>query len=280
MNKVFQIGSFCFRLLCEHDFPVPPNFLLFETEQDSPEYTYHLQLTDTLPSPTGNIIAKRPDLVVSRTSNGEERLLGIKGRNDFYASYQEVSHTKAEISLSIDQIQNLSIDPVFTSLFSLEQRMMERNSLILHCSYITYKDKAILFSAPSGTGKSTQADLWEQYKDSVTINGDRALLRKIDDQWTACGWPVCGTSEICNRKDTPIHCIVMLTQSKTNHAEKLSSFQAFTQLYGQITINQWNKDFIESAISNLEDLIQTVPVYHLACDISENAVRCLENSIF
>ena len=53
-----------------------------------------------------------------------------------------------------------------------------------------------------------------------------------------------------------------------NYAKKLSPVQAFAQLYGQITINQWNADFVERAISNLEDLISLVPVYQLTCDIS------------
>lgn len=280
MDKMFQIGSFCFRILCDEDFPVTSNFLLFETEQGVPEYTYHLRLTNTLPLPDENIIAKRPDLIVSRTTSGENRILGIKGRNEFYASYQETENSQAEILLAIDQIENLNIDPVFSSLFALERRMIEQDSLILHCAYIVYKGKAILFSAPSGVGKSTQAELWERYRKSYTVNGDRALLRKIDNRWTACGWPVCGSSEICNLKDTPVHAIVMLTQSKTNHAEKLSPVHAFTQLYGQITINQWNAGFIERALSNLEDIICSVPVYHLHCDISETAVSCLENILF
>lgn len=72
----------------------------------------------------------------------------------------------------------------------------------------------------------------------------------------------------------------MLEQGKMNYAKKLSPVQAFAQLYGQITINQWNADFVERAISNLEDLISLVPVYQLTCDISEDAVSCLEHTLF
>lgn len=32
MDKLFRIGNFCFRILCDEDFTIPPNFLLFETE--------------------------------------------------------------------------------------------------------------------------------------------------------------------------------------------------------------------------------------------------------
>ena len=143
-----------------------------------------------------------------------------------------------------------------------------------------YQGKGILFSAPSEIGKSTQASLWEKYRGSRTINGDRALLRKIKGKWTACGWPVCGSSEICSLGDTPIYAIVMLKQGEKNQAVPLSPFQAFAQLYPQITINQWNREFVQKAISGIEDLIAQVPVWQLTCDISEEAVNCLENALF
>ena len=42
----------------------------------------------------------------------------------------------------------------------LEHLLATQRAVILHSAYIDYKGKAILFSAPSGTGKSTQAELW------------------------------------------------------------------------------------------------------------------------
>lgn len=99
MDKLFRIGNFCFRTLCDEDFAIPPNFLLFETEQGIPEYTYHIRFTDTLPFSDGDVIARRPDLIVSRTSAGENRLLGIKGRTDFYATYSEISNINANIRM-------------------------------------------------------------------------------------------------------------------------------------------------------------------------------------
>lgn len=280
MNKLFQIGSFCFRLLCPEGLPLPPAFLLFEITQGVPEYTYELRTADTLPLPDGDVIAERPDLMVCKTPVGENRLIGIKGRETYYACYRETSEKQAEVLLSVHEISDLHIDPVFTSLFALERQMIKRDSLILHCAYMKYHGQAILFSAPSETGKSTQAGLWERYRGSRTVNGDRALLRKIDDRWTACGWPVSGTSGICSPEDTPIQAIVMLSQGKTNQVVRLSPLQAFTQLYSQITINQWNRDFVQHAMEELEELVSQIPIWHLTCDISEDAVRCLETALF
>lgn len=280
MDKLFRIGTFCFRVICVEDILIPANFLLFEISDAIPEFIYHLNVTKILPLAGNKILASRDDLIIYQTMDREERFIGIKGLNTYYACYREISNREAEIFVTEAGIRALQYDTVFTSLFALERRMIRRQSLILHCAYMKYQGKAILFSAPSETGKSTQADLWERYRGSHTINGDRALLRKIDDRWIACGWPVCGSSEICSLGDTPIYAIVMLRQGKTNNVERLSPFQAFTLLYAQITINQWNKEFVQKAIDAIEDLIKKVPVWQLTCDISENAVKCLETALF
>lgn len=281
MDKHFCVGAFCFRLVCERDIDIPENFLLFENPgHNSSELTYQMTIADSFPSVDGTIRARRSDLIVYGTDTGEARLIGIKGQAKPYALYRELSDMEAEIFLASDALDSLRFAPVITSLFALERQMIQRDSLILHCAYIRYQREAILFSAPSETGKSTQADLWERYRGSETVNGDRALLRKIDGHWTACGWPVCGTSKICHLADTPICSVVMLRQGKENHAERLTPMQAFAQIYSQITINQWNREFVGKAVELVEDLVIHVPVWQLTCDISRAAVQCLHDALF
>lgn len=283
MVKHFCIGSFRFWLVCDREIDIPHNFLLFESPgHNSSEFTYHMTVADQFPAVDEAILARRPDLTVYGTDIRETRLIGIKGKGQSkpYALYHELSDMGAKIFLAVEAVADLRFDPVFTSLFALERQMIRRDSLILHCAYIKYHGKSILFSAPSETGKSTQAGLWERYRGSETVNGDRALLRKIDGHWTACGWPVCGTSEICHLENIPIHAVVMLRQGKENHVERLSPVQAFAQLYSQITVNQWNRDFVQRTVELIEDLVAHVPVWQLTCDISENAVQCLETVLF
>ena len=279
MNNMFLIGDFCFSISYPDEIMPPPNFMIFKTEEGTSEYQYYITLADNLPTPTGNLITKRADIEIFDNMGLESRLLGVKGRDDYYAYYEEKSETEATIILNRDGIKDLHIDPVFTSLLALERRLVSKNALILHCAYVEYKGKAILFSAPSETGKTTQANLWEKHRNSFTINGDKALLQKVDNQWIAQGWPVCGTSEICNNITTPIGAIVMLSQGKTDVVRKLGAFEAFPQLYSQITTNTWNRNFVENNMRLIEQLADDIPIYHLSCTISENAVSCLESAL-
>ena len=280
MDKLFRIGDFCFRVISELPYAAPDHFQQFAIETGKQEYTYHIQEAQVLPGLEGKWIARRPDMEVTREGTEESRLIGIKGTPGYYACYREISSRKADIWVTKLVQELMPSDTVYGSLFALDRRMIERGGLILHCAYIEYHGKGILFSAPSGVGKSTQAALWEKYRNSVTVNGDRALLRKKEGKWLACAWPVCGSSQICKRVDVSVHAIVMLCQGKKNSVMRLSPIEAFRQLYPQVTVNQWNPEFVQAAINGIEDLILQVPVWQLTCDISEEAVQCLENVLF
>lgn len=284
MDKYFQIGEFVFRLIYPEGITPPPNFLLFETEKRDVAYTYWIRVSESLTEPQGRIVAKRPDLAVYWDKIGEDilesRMLGGQWEDGYHACYRECSRTEAEILLLPERLHNLHIDPVFTALFALERKLIDQNSLVLHCAYVRNRGEAILFSAPSETGKTTQAGLWERYRKVETINGDRALLGRLDGRWTAQGWPVCGTSEVCHAIATPIRAIVMLKQAKENRVVRLSGAQAFMQLYTQITINSWNHTAANHAMDLIEEITQEIPVFELSCTISEEAVDCLERAVY
>ena len=292
MDKIFQIGDFTFRLCCPEEIMPPPNFMLFERgdtecalekgsenssmkETAEPEYTYRMHVAEELPVPEGKVIARRPDLTVYECGNRESRLIGVKGTEGYYACYRENDLSSAEITFAADRIGGLHIDPVFSSLLALERRLVKKDSMILHCAYVEYQGEAILFSAPSETGKITQANLWEKYRGSRTVNGDRSLLGKKDGRWTAQGWPVCGTSEVCHDEAFPIRAIVMLSQADENRAVRMTPGQAFPLVYSQITVNRWNREDHIHTMDLIQDLLESVPVYHLGCTISEEAVECL-----
>ncbi len=278
MNNIYKIGDFSFRLRSSDDLIIPTMFQKFQSTESTYTYDYEIELTDKLPAVT-NPIVTRPDIAIEKTPAGENRLLGVKGSTVPYAYYSELDDKSAKIYLNRNQINDMSIDPMFTSLLAMERRQMKRNRFVLHCAYMQNKDQAILFSAPSETGKTTQANLWGKYRNTRTVNGDRALLSMEDGKLRANGWPVCGSSEICENESFPVQAIVMLSQGKENQIRRLSGREAFIQLYSQITINSWNQKFVDAAFNFIENILQTVPIYHLSCTISKEAVDVLANEL-
>lgn len=223
--------------------------------------------------------AYRDALCVFQTAEGECRRLNLQGVPVPYAFTLTKTDGTCQIWVNEHYQEWMQLDTVFVSLLALEKQMIDAGALILHSAYMCYNNTAVLFSAPSETGKSTQANLWGKYRGTYTVNGDRSLLVRKEDGWYAYGWPVCGSSEICHNESYPIRAIVMLKQAKKNKAYSLTGFQAVREVMEQITINAWDREFQMKVMDQLDQLLREVPVYRLECDISEEAVSCLEQLI-
>lgn len=165
-------------------------------------------------------------------------------------------------------------------ILPIEVLMLNFSKILLHSSYIVHNGKAILFTAPCGTGKSTQASLWETHENARIINGDRAIIGK-DGNGTFCayGVPFCGSSKISENVTMPIGAIVVLRQAKENTLERLSAISAFKNIYSELTLCNIDGYATQRAMNVLEELIEAVPVYMLACTKDERAVETLKKAI-
>lgn len=286
--KKYQIGPLSLEIHLPDGMEPPANWAKFErNDEKQSEICYEITLCEDLDDYIEELEQQkdegqevlRPDFRMFHIGNLECRLIGVKGRPEFYAVSRETEERKVEIAFRISYLPWASQDTVFTSLLMLERYMLEKGALILHSAYLCHEGEAILFSAPSETGKSTQARLWEQYRGSKTVNGDRSLLYQKEGTWYAAGWPVCGDSDICHNESYPILSVVMLKQAAKNRAYQMRPMQAFQEIFSQVTINGWNREFQAKAMDLVEQLIGEKPVYRLECDISEDAVNCLYSAI-
>lgn len=162
------------------------------------------------------------------------------------------------------------------SMVGFEYLLNLKGAIILHSSQILYNGKTILFSAPSQTGKSTQADLWVKYENAELINGDRSAIRKVDGIWTSYGLPYAGSSKVYKNIASPIGAIVILRQGKKNEIRKATKMEAFKYLYSETTVNIWDEEFINRTSDIIEGLINEVPVYMYYCLPDRSAVEELK----
>ena len=165
------------------------------------------------------------------------------------------------------------------NMIGMESLLLQQDGILLHASLVYWQDRGILFSAPSGTGKSTQAALWERFMGSRTLNGDRAGIRCINGAWKAFGMPFAGTSGIYRNESTPIAAIVVLAQSTQNGIRRLAPMEAVRKLLPECSCRRWDSCFMDRLLSLLLVLVQQVPVYHLECRPDREAVQLLHDTI-
>lgn len=166
-----------------------------------------------------------------------------------------------------------------SDLMGVETILSEFQGLLLHASFIRWKEKGILFSAPSGIGKSTQANLWKQYENAEILNGDRAGIRKLSEGWRAFGLPYAGSSGIYRNESASISMIVILEQAKENQIFRLSPGEAFQRLYPELTVHRWDSMEVKKNTDLLIELCMDVPIVLLKCLPDYAAVQLTQKAL-
>ena len=154
------------------------------------------------------------------------------------------------------------------------------NGLLFHASLVEYEGRAVAFTASSGTGKSTQADLWHEHLGAEIMNGDRAFVRRFDDEWRAYGSPWAGSSPYIKNVKAPLAGIVVLKQAPENRVRRLNAAEVMTYLYNNVRYPFWDEEATAASLETLDALIREIPIFLLECRPDEEAVRITRDAIF
>lgn len=159
--------------------------------------------------------------------------------------------------------------------------ILEHSGLIMHASSLMYKGGGVMFSAPSGTGKSTHTSLWrDSFGDDVTmINDDCPALKFNENGVFICGTPWSGKTEINHNVCAPLKAVVMLSRSPENTIRKLNPSEAVFLALREVRRPVF-EDKLQKTLDNVSQLLSTVPVYLLGCNISSEAAELVKNTVF
>ena len=173
-----------------------------------------------------------------------------------------------------------------TKAFASVIRMLPLRALLLHfdvlffhASQISLHGKGILFTAPSGTGKTTQARLWEKYRSAELVCNDRVLVRCVNGVWQTFGYPLDGSEPVCSNQVNRLSAIVLLQQGIQNRVSQPSPSQTLRFLMGQMVMDCWSGPAREAHVLRLISLIGQIPVLQLTCTPDYAAVEALEQAL-
>ena len=157
--------------------------------------------------------------------------------------------------------------------------LLNFGGVIFHGAVLDYQKRGIILSAPSGTGKTTHAQLWRDAGFADIINGDRALCRKTEGQWKVFGMPWCGSSGESENRQVPLAAIVVLEQSDVNSVRRLNPLDALTHLLPNIQAPKWETTLYNKALDRLDEIIPEVPIYLLRCRPDVDAMMTLKQEM-
>lgn len=143
-----------------------------------------------------------------------------------------------------------------------------------HSSCLELDGEGYLFTALSGTGKSTHTRNWRKlFGDRVTmINDDKPIIRKINGQFYVCGTPWMGKSDIGCNKIAPIKAIFVLQRGEKNSAEKISPGVVLKQLL-EATLVPKTRENMQKLLMLFNEIFSSVNLFLLTCNKDVEAAQ-------
>ena len=159
--------------------------------------------------------------------------------------------------------------------------MQMHSAFVFHSSAVGCREGGVVFSARSGTGKSTHTSLWQrEFDDSYIINDDSPIIRYENGKGVfLCGTPWAGTTGINTNTVVPLKGIVFLERSEYNSIERISAFRA-VKLFLEGISPAYNFEMYEKSLDTLNGVLSTTPAYVLKCNMEPEAAHIAREYIF
>ena len=133
-----------------------------------------------------------------------------------------------DVNLQNDYLETLAV------YRKIAEAILEYDTFLMHGAVVAYENSAYMFTATSGTGKTTHIRLWlKNLKDAYVVNGDKPLIRMTGDEAIACGTPWQGKEKLGGNCMVPLKAIVLMERGENNKIEEITFEKALSFLLRQ-----------------------------------------------
>lgn len=155
----------------------------------------------------------------------------------------------------------------------IAEKMIDYDTILFHGSVVAVNNEGYLFTAKSGTGKSTHVKLWSDYlgKKATIVNDDKPLI-SISNKVIVYGTPYNGKHKKGSNISVPLKAICIITRSLDNHIEEITKKQAYTMLVQQVFHSQ---DILkmQKTLDLIDKMSDRIKFYKLGCNLDISAAR-------
>lgn len=173
-------------------------------------------------------------------------------------------------------IRNFSDDYLETLAVyrKIADKMIDYDTVLFHGSVIAVDGIGYLFTAKSGTGKSTHARLWRELfgERAVMVNDDKPLIKVSENGIMVYGTPWDGKHRLSTNISVPLKAVCVLERSEGNHIEKVTADSVYNMLVQQVYRPQ-NQQKLLKTLQLIDVLSENVGLYRLGCNMDISAAE-------
>lgn len=152
--------------------------------------------------------------------------------------------------------------------------LLPKNVILLHGSTVAVDGTAYLFTARSGTGKSTHTRLWREYFGSRAqmVNDDKPFLAISTDGVVAHGAPWSGKHGLDSNISVPLGGICLLERGSENRIRPMAAEEILDMLRHQ-SFHSQDPAMEDKLEALLLELTRLVPLWNMHCTKDPAAAR-------
>ena len=186
----------------------------------------------------------------------------------------EEEQRRSELQDVLDGVPKRSFSDAYLETLALYRKLatplLEHNILIFHGAAVVADGYVYLFTAPSGTGKTTHVRIWlDQIPSTYVLNGDKPLLKITNDGVWVCGTPWQGKENMGRNEIAPLKAICILERGESNQIKAVSFSEALNVLTQQVYKPKDTILLLET-LKLIGRLSQT-NLFHLQCNMKSEA---------
>ena len=281
---ILNIAGLDIEMETERPLRINESFVPFLTNTETGDSRYQAvyRRTGRLELPMVDEYIRTRDFDVYEENSGCYVRFYRDGRTGRYYATSKFDPESRKVQISYLAGAEENVSETGNSFFHIEweNMLLSEKKMILHAACIHHSEMGgILFSGPSGVGKSTQADLWCTYQGADLLNGDRTILGRGGQGWLAYGSPYAGSSRCYVNESCSVTAVVILKQAPACQIRRMRAAEAFRAVYAGLTVNNWDSRFVDRICDLAGELIREVPVYELACTPDRHAAELLFNEL-
>ena len=158
------------------------------------------------------------------------------------------------------------------------EHLLNRNILLAHGSAVAVDGQGYLFTARSGTGKSTHTRLWRECfgERAVMVNDDKPFLELTGSGVLLHGSPWSGKHGLDTNTCVPLKGICLLERGRENSIRPAKPEALRELLRG---FRPQSPEQVEAYEALLTQLLQRVPLWHLDCNREPDAARLAHSAM-
>ena len=172
---------------------------------------------------------------------------------------------------------NLELTAVYRKIAEI---MPSYDTFVFHGSVVAVDGVSYLFTARSGTGKSTHTRLWRELlgEKAVMVNDDKPLISVTSCGIIVHGTPYNGKHRLGNNISVPLRAVCIIGRAEENTICRISKSEAYPMLLQQV-YRPSDREAFAKTLTLIDRMCEMTAFYRLGANMDISAAETAYNAM-